>query len=124
LSSLNFPLCSDLDILQNILSLDDDLDSDYSTESESSENDEDHEVDDHRTQRKVKRTQAKKIDPICSLASLKVGAFLFPTSKYSFMPKYPLSEDIASYEPLIKDRISVQTKDGLYFLMSLGATDL
>jgi hypothetical protein len=39
------------------------LDSDYSTESESSENDEDHEVDDHRTQRKVKRTRAKKIDP-------------------------------------------------------------
>jgi hypothetical protein len=27
------------------------------------ENDEDHEVDDHRTQGKVKRTQAKKIDP-------------------------------------------------------------
>jgi hypothetical protein len=40
------------------------------------------------------------------------------------IPKYPLSEDIASYEPLIKDRISVQTKDGLYFLMSLEATDL
>jgi len=54
---------TNLDILQNILSLHDDLDSDYSTESESSENDEDHEVDDHRTQRKVKRTRAKKIDP-------------------------------------------------------------
>jgi hypothetical protein len=64
-----YPLSEDIasyeplikDRISVILSIDDDLESDYSTESESSENDEDHEVDDHRTQRKVKRTQAKSV---------------------------------------------------------------
>ena len=86
---------TNLDILQNILSLDNDLDSDYSTESESSENDEDHEVDDHRTQRKVKRTRAKKIDPRKEVTYEVFKELIWPLVIY----KSVASKDIKKYNP-------------------------
>lgn len=56
----------------------------------------------------------KKISYIVSRSPEKFGAFFFPCKIYSLLSKYPFSWTNASYDPLMKEIISIQTKDGWY----------